>query len=474
MALDLGRIARSLAPVRLTPERVRGDLRPEQTPPAGDWSTWLLLGGRGSGKTLALVNQVCEWAENYPGCRIGLAARTAADVRDTLVYGESGFMNRATRPPRHIEQKRRLEWPNGSHALLLSADEPRQGRGPNFHFSACDELAAWHRPERPGSLWHNLEMATRLPPIDSWAAPVGTRTVIATTPLPSPLLRGFVADALEAPGGKTRVSRLSTRDNAANLAPSFLDKVFGQYEGTHWGRQELDGELLEEAEGAFWERKRNLDPFRVHAADLPPLVETIVAVDPSGNDGEEENDACGIAALGLDERSHVYVLDDKTMHGPPEAWAQAACDTRDAWKADVIIAEGNYGNKMIRSTIWGVDPEASVVIVHAKDGKRTRAMPVAVAYDKGFVHHVGPLGELEAELTGWSPYGGGRSPNRLDAVVWGVTHFLPAVHAAMTRAAKKRREDALTASELRREQSARDADAYRKMIRKREMARERW
>ncbi len=466
MAIDLGRIARSFAPVVATDERVKGALRPDQEPPEGDWSTWLLLGGRGSGKTLSLVNVVCEWAEEFPGCRIGLGARTAADVRDTIIYGKSGFMSMAARPPRHVEQKRRLEWPNGSFALLLSADEPRQGRGPNFHFAACDELMAWHRPERPGSLWHNIKLATRLPAEPGWKRRPGARTVVATTPLPNPLLRQMVEKASAT--GPIRMSRLKTKDNAANLAEEFLDEQMALWEGTHWGRQELDGELLDEAEGAFWSRERNLDPFRVHPADVPPLVEKIVSVDPTSGGGEEHNDECGITVQGVDEAGHVYTLDDRTLRGPPEVWAQAAVDARDAWGCDLIVAEGNQGGQMVRTTIWGVDPEANVVIVHARDGKRARAMPVAVVYDKGFAHHVGPLKELEDQLTAWSPYGGGASPNRLDALVWGVTYFLPHVHLAMTRAAKARREAERTSQELRREQSHRDAEAFRKLVRDRE------
>ncbi len=473
MALDLARIARSMAPVEVTDERVRGDLRPEQRPPQGDWSTWLLLGGRGSGKTLSLVNVVCEWAEEFPGCRIGIGARTASDVRDTLIYGKSGFMSAAVRPPRYTAQRRRLEWPNGSFALLLSADEPRQGRGPNFHFAACDELMAWHQPERPGSLWHNIKLATRLPAEPGWKRRPGARTVVATTPLPNPLLRQMVKNAAKA--GATRLSRLLTKDNADNLAPEFLDEQMALWEGTHWGRQELGGELLDEAEGAFWSRERNLDPFRVPSlADLPPLIERVVAVDPTTGDGEADNDECGIVVAGLSEDGHVYILDDRSLKGPPEVWATASVDARDAWKADLIVAEGNQGGKMVRSTIWGVDAEANVAIVHARDGKRVRAMPAAVVYDKGFAHHVGRLDTLEDEMVGWSPYGGGKSPNRLDADVWAVTHFLPHVHAAMTRAARAKREADRLSKELTREQSSRDAESFRAMVRKREREKEKW
>lgn len=464
MALNLARIARSLAPARATDRRLDGKpLRPEQLPPEGAWSTWLLLGGRGSGKSLGLNNQIIEWAEDFPRCRIGIGARTMPELREELLYGESGLLTRALRPPQYLEQRRRLVWPNGSIARLFSADEPRQGRGPNLHFFAADEVMAWHRPERPGSLWFNLKMATRLPARPEWERRPGSRGVAATTPLPNELLRQLVAKA--SAGGPVRVSRLRTLDNAENLAPEFLDDVLGTWEGTRWGRQELDGELLEDAEGALWSREINIDPHRCKPGDVPPLVRRVVSVDPSGGDGE--GDACGITAQGVSEDGHIYVLDDRTVNGPPEAWARAVVDTRDTWKADLIVAEGNYGDKMVRSTIWGVDPSANVQIVHARDGKRARAMPIAVIYDKGFVHHVGHLKKLEDEMCGWASYED-PSPNRIDALVWGCTHLLPYVHTAMRKAAREAREAAKTAAEKKREQHVRDAEEFRRNRRARD------
>jgi phage terminase large subunit-like protein len=453
---QVARIARSLAPVKQTPEKVKGALRATQEPPDGDWRTWLVLAGRGWGKSLTLANQIVTWAEEHPGCRIGIAARTSADLRDTLLYGESGIMTQAIRPPRHVAQRRRLEWPNGSQAILLSADEPRQGRGHNFHYAAADELMAWPHPERPGSLWHNLRLATRLP------GPLGTRLVAATTPLPSDLLRGMVADAEKGP--LTRVTRGRTEENADNLSPDFLTETRGQWGGTRWARQELDGEILGDAEGALWSRDVNLTPYRVPSP--PPLSYVVVGVDPSVGDGS--GCACGIVVVGVGFDGHLYVLADYTLSAGPAEWAAAVIKARNDFKADLIVAEGNQGGQLVKQVLLGVDPWANVVIVNARRGKRARAEPVAALYDKGFVHHVGgdALTKLEDEMVSWGAYSEA-SPNRIDALVWGCTHLLPYTHDAVYQAEKARQEAAKDEAERARDQVTRDQEAYRKSVRDR-------
>lgn len=442
-------MARSLAPVVLTDRRVKGDLRPTQLPPEGDWRTWLILAGRGWGKSLTLANLIVTWAEEHPGCRIGLAARTSADLRDTILYGESGILTQATRPPRHVAQRRRLEWPNGSQAILLSADEPRQGRGHNFHYAAADELMAWPHPERPGSLWHNLRLATRLP------GPLGTRLVAATTPLPSDLLRSLVDDA--AKGTNTRVTRGRTEENAANLSPDFLTETRGQWEGTRWARQELDGEILGDAEGALWSRDVNLAPYKL--AEAPPLSYVVVGVDPSVGDGS--GCACGIVVVGVGFDGHLYVLADYTLSAGPAEWAAKVVQAVRAHNAQLIVAEGNNGGQLVKQVLLGVDPYANVVIVNARRGKRARAEPIALLYDKGLVHHVGGgLTKLEDEQVSWGAYSEA-SPNRIDALVWACTQLLPYTHDAVYKAEKARQDALKTAAELARDQAVRDAEAFR-------------
>lgn len=371
--------------------------RPAQLPPSQTWKVWLILAGRGFGKSRAGAEQVRAWA-SVPKQRIALIGETAADVRDVMVEGESGIM--ACCPPwnqpRYEPSKRRLTWPNGSIATTYSGDAPEQLRGPQHHHAWCDELAKWKYPE---DCWDNLELGLRL----------GTdpRAVVTTTPRPIPLLKQLLAD----PG--TVVTRGSTYDNTVNLAPSFKERILARYEGTRLGRQELYAEILEDTVGALWSRQL-LEDTRVRA--VPALKRLVVGLDPGGD--------AGIVAVGLGEDGHGYVLDDRSMSGSPAAWAGQAIALYHTLQANAIIAERNHGGEMVELTLRTQDAKVAVQTVWASQGKYARAEPVSALYEQKKVHHVGMFGPLEDELTNWVPGEGMPSPNRLDALVWACTALM--------------------------------------------------
>jgi phage terminase large subunit-like protein len=377
--------------------------RPEQVPPDdGEWSVFLYLAGRGAGKTRAAAEWVRRQAHRFPGCRIAVVARTAADVRDVCIEGESGLL--AIHPPADVPlyepSKRRLTWRNGSQATCYSADEPDLLRGPQHHFAWADELATWQRLDEA---WANLQLGLRLGE--------RPRCMVTTTPRPLPLLR----DLLRRPS--TIVRRGSTFDNAANLAPSALAEFRARYEGTRIGRQELHGELLDDVPGALWTRAM-LDDNRVTAA--PDLVRVVVAVDPAVTSGEN-SDETGIVVAGRADTGHLYVLADRSCRLTPDGWARRVVSAFDEWKADRIIGETNNGGDLIEQTIRTVRASIPFTKVTATRGKRVRAEPIAALYEQGRVHHVGAFPELEDQACTFAPDQVVGSPDRLDALVWALT-----------------------------------------------------
>ncbi len=377
--------------------------RPEQLAPEGDWVTWLYLAGRGAGKTRSAAEWVRQVARDHAGCRIALVARTAADVRDVVVEGESGLL--AIHPPAerplYEPSKRRVVWANGSQAGCYSADEPDLLRGPQHHFAHADELATW---QRANETWSNLRLGLRL-----GAHP---RVVVTTTPKPTRLLQ----ELLSAP--TTVVTRGSTYSNAANLAPSALEEFRRLYEGTRIGRQELHGEMLTDTPGALWTRA-TLDEHRVKEA--PELVRVVVGVDPAVTSGEA-SDQTGIVVAGRSKTGHWYVLADRTCRLSPDGWARRAVAAFDEFKADRLVAEVNNGGELVESVLRTVRRTLPVTKVHASRGKRTRAEPIAALYEQGKVHHVGAFHALEDEMTAFTPDNVARvSPDRVDALVWAMT-----------------------------------------------------
>ena len=376
--------------------------RPEQLPPAGDWWAWLVLAGRGFGKT----RSICEWAQGQamtrPRSRGAIVAATAADVRDVLIEGESGLL--AIAPPwgrpRYEPSKSRVTWPNGSRASLYSADEPRRLRGPQFHWAIADELAAW----RYDDAWDMLQLGVRLGS--------DPRIVVATTPRPTAVIRGLLKDA------SVVTTRGNTYANRANLAPRFLDRIRTKYEGTRLGRQEIEGEVLDDTPGALWTLAQ-IEALRVKAA--PELHRVVVGVDPSAT---SYGDEAGIIVAGIGADGHGYVLADTSLQASPHGWGSAAVLAYHTHQADRLVAEVNNGGEMVELTIRTVDPLVSYRAVHASRGKRTRAEPVAALYEQGRVHHVGALSKLEDEMCTWSAIEGEASPNRMDALVWALTELM--------------------------------------------------
>lgn len=376
--------------------------RPSQAPPEGEWRTWLILAGRGWGKTRTGAEWVLDRVE-AGARRIALVARTAADIRDVMIEGESGILAVAPPAARPVYEpsKRRLTWPNGAIATAYSADQPSLLRGPQHDTAWADELAAW---EKADETWAMLLLGLRLGD--------DPRTCVTTTPRPTREIRDLVAQPT------TALTRGSTMENAANLAPGFLDEIVRRYEGTRLGRQELYAEILDDTPGALWTRSM-LEQAYVDQA--PELVRVVVAIDPAAT-AHEESDETGIVVAGRGADGHAYVLADRSCRMSPDGWARRAVAAFDEHQADRIVAEVNNGGDMVEAVVRTVRAGVPYRKVHATRGKRLRAEPVAALYEQGRVHHVGRLPELEDQLTSWTPEDSG-SPDRLDALVWAITEL---------------------------------------------------
>jgi phage terminase large subunit-like protein len=396
----------------------RAVARPEQLAPAGDWSTWLFMAGRGAGKTRAAAEwireSVCGSTPLGSGRykQLALVGETAADVRDTMVGdgkgpGEgSGLLQVHPKDflPIYEPSKRRLTWPNGAIATLYNATEPDQLRGPQHDASWCDELAKWKYAE---ATWDMLQFGLRLGR--------DPRCVITTTPRPTKLLKSIMAD----PG--TVITQGSTFDNRANLAASFLATILRRYEGTRLGRQELNAEILEDVEGALWTRAM-IEAARIGAGDVPTLRRIVVAIDPAVSCGED-SDETGIIVAGLGADDCGYLLEDLSGRYQPHEWASIAVRAYHRHKADRIVAEVNQGGAMVEATVRVVDPNVPYKAVHASRGKIARAEPVSALYEQNRIHHAGAFPALEAQLCEFAP-GATSSPDRLDAAVWAFTELM--------------------------------------------------
>ena len=375
--------------------------RETQRTPPGDWRVWLILAGRGFGKTRTGAEFVRERVEAGTAQHIALVGATASDVRDTMIEGESGLL--AIFPPwnrpKYEPSKRRVTFRNGAIATAFTADEPDRLRGPNHDLAWADELAAWRYPDA----WDMLMLGLRIG--------VDPRVVVTTTPRPIESIKALVARP------DCHVTRGSTYDNAANLSGAFLREILELYEGTTIGRQELHAEILDDVDGALWTRDL-LDLHRV--TDYPELTRIVVAIDPAATSGARSAET-GIVAAGI-RNNDAFILDDCSIRGTPVEWARAAIALFHRTKADRIVAEANQGGEMITHTLRTVDPTVPVRLVHASRGKQTRAEPVAALYEQGRVHHVGYFSTLEDQLCSWVP--GGPSPDRLDALVWALTELV--------------------------------------------------
>lgn len=379
-----------------------------QRPPGGDWTAWILLGGRGAGKTRAGAEWVLECVAYRQAKRIALIGETFADAREVMVGGPCGLLKIPlydSEIPKYVKTERKLIWPNGAEAFCFSADDPDSLRGHAFDLAWCDEFAKWRYAQET---FDNLQFALREGP--------RPRQLITTTPRNRPELRAL----LDMRG--VAVTRARSEDNRENLSPAFFDSIVARYKGTRLGRQELDGEVLEDAAGALWTRDL-IEKNRVRAA--PEMTRIVVAVDPPVTTGPRA-DACGIVAAGQGVDGVCYVLEDRSVQGlTPEGWAKRALALYRSLKADCLVVETNQGGDLVRSVMAQVDAGVPVRNVHATRGKRLRAEPVAMLYEQGRAKHVGAFPELEDEMTSYGAEGpAGRSPDRLDALVWAVTELM--------------------------------------------------
>jgi phage terminase large subunit-like protein len=384
---------------------------------------WLLMAGRGYGKTRIGAETVRERITNGRWGRVALVAATAADARDVMIEGESGLL--AISPPwwrpEYEPSKRRLTWPNGAMATAYSSETPSRLRGPQHDGAWCDEVASW---KNASETWDMLMFGLRLG--------LSPQVVATTTPKPIRLVRDMVRDP------RTVVTGGSTYENAPNLAQAAIDRFRARYEGTSLGQQELHAVLLTEVPGALWKRS-TIDANRVDPdlGQVPAMLRIVVAIDPAVTSGEDSDDT-GIIVAGLGVDGHVYVLWDATQRSDPFTWASEAVRLFHHYQADAIVAEVNNGGDLVAFTLATVDANVPVHSVHASRGKRTRAEPVSAKYEQGLVHHlklpsrrvidesngqvrdVPVLEDLEDQLCTWTT-DSEESPDRLDALVWAVT-----------------------------------------------------
>jgi phage terminase large subunit-like protein len=391
--------------------------RDSQLPPpdgVAPWRTWLMLGGRGAGKTRAGAEWVRAQAlglqpfASAPAKRIALVGETIAAVRSVMIEGVSGLLavHQDDECPAYEPSKRQVVWRNGAIAQVFSAEEPDALRGPQFAVAWLDEICKWHHADRTFDM---LQFALRLGQ--------SPRQVVTTTPRPMALLRRLMGDT------GTVTTRMTTRENEGHLAPDFIRQLEARYGGTLLLRQELEGELIEDRADALW-RREVIEAHRVERA--PALARVVIAVDPPVTSGAKA-DACGIVVAGLGADGCAYVVDDRTVRGrEPLAWAEVAVRAYHAHAADAIVAEVNQGGELVPAVIRQVDAGVPIRLVRATRGKWIRAEPVAALYARGLVRHVGAWPELEDQMCDFGPDGlsGGRSPDRLDALVWALTALM--------------------------------------------------
>ncbi len=385
--------------------------RPEQQLPKGDWNTWLLMGGRGSGKTMTGA----EWVRGLAAQQIGpiaIVGETMIEALQIMVRGDSGILKVTPHEERPIIRGHTLLWPNGVEGMLLGASDPERFRGPQFAAAWCDEIGKWSNAE---AAWDMLQFGLRLGD--------RPRQVATTTPRATPLIRRLIAEPL------TVVTRMATRQNEDNLAKAFLKAIVARYENTVLGRQELEGELIEDRPDALWSRS----VFRV--AEDGPLERIVVAVDPPVS-GHKRSDACGIVVAGRVGEGAVVLADWSFAPAAPDAWARRAVSAFHEFGADCIVAEVNQGGDMVKAVIAQEDANVPVRAVRASRGKWVRAEPVAALYANGRVAHRPGLTALEDEMCAFGADGlaEGHSPDRVDALVWALTELMPVVAVPRIRA----------------------------------------
>ena len=388
--------------------------RDSQLAPDGQWSTWCILSGRGWGKTRTGAEYVIDKAQTYPGCHIALVGRTVADVRDVMIRGRSGIL-KISPPwfkPVYKPSLRLLVWPNGSYATTYSADEPDQLRGPQHSFAWADERAAWQYDDA----WDQLIFGLRIEP----APGIIPQCVVTTTPRNTKAMKALVSDPT------TVVTRRSTYENAENLSPRFLREIERKYGNTRLGDQEIEGHIIDDIDGALWKRDW-IDRNRV--VKHPELKRIVVAVDPPATSTATSDSPaeCGIVVVAVGIDNHGYMLADYSLVGTPDEWASAALTAYALFEADAIVGEVNNGGEMVEAVIRNVAKDKKMgqvafKAVRATRGKQLRAEPISTLYQRDLIHHVGTFADTEYQQCNWVP--GEKSPDRLDANVWGFTELM--------------------------------------------------
>ena len=393
-------------------DRWRLQARPEQVAPEGDWTTWLFLGGRGAGKTRAGAEWIRERVETGAAQRIALVAATAADARAIMVEGESGILKISSRSnrPKFEPSKRQLVWKSGAVATLYSTEEPDSLRGPQHDTAWCDELAKWNYAQ---ATWDNLQLSLRL-----GARP---QQMVTTTPRPIGTLKAIMAR------NDSALTRGTTYDNRANLAPAFFAEVIRRYEGTRFGRQEIEAQLLEDVPGALWSRATLESAVMAPGSALPQLTRVVIGVDPSGTRGGDDRDSVGIVAAARGSDGLFYVLGDYTCALSPAGWGRRVAEAASLHSADCVVAEQNFGGAMVESVLQAANVEARVKMVTASRGKAVRAEPIAALYEQGRVRHAKGFAALEDQLAAFTTngYAGNKSPDSADALIWALTELIP-------------------------------------------------
>ncbi len=375
--------------------------RPSQLPPQGDWNNWLILAGRGFGKTRTGAETVRSWIKDGLYRRIALIGQTFDEVRSVMIEGETGILNvhSDNERPRFEPSNGRLIWPNKAIANIYGADYYEKLRGPQFDLAWIDELAKFRRPEKA---WQQLMLGLRLGK--------KPRCIITTTPRPITLIEKLLKDPL------TVVTRGSTFENQENLSPTFINQIVKQFEGTKLGAQELYAEVLSERQGALWQRSN----IRYQVPENTSWQRIVIAIDPAVTH-HEDSDETGIVIAALADNKNAYVLDDLSGRYSPADWGRRVVDAYWRHKADRIVAEVNKGGDMVERILRSIDPHVSYRAVRATRGKVTRAEPIAALYEQGQVYHIKPLQLLETQLCEYIPGITSKSPDRLDALVWALT-----------------------------------------------------
>jgi len=384
--------------------------RPTQLTPQGDWNIWLILAGRGWGKTRTGAADAMLYALRNPEVQVAVITPTFGDIRRVAFGGVSGILKTLPqgcmlegRGQGYNSSASEIRLFNGSKIFGFSATEPDRLRGPQFHRAWCDELAAWRYPETFDQLMFALRLGDN------------PQCVITTTPRPTPLIRKLLDR------DDVRVTTGSTFENEANLAESTLAMLKEKYEGTTLGRQELYAEVLDNLEGALW-NNRMIDEARLPKDSQIEFTKIVVALDPAVT-ANDDSDETGIVVVGKDQQNKYYLLDDKSGKYSPDEWGRLSVELYYTWEANLIVAEVNNGGDLVERLIRSIDTSCRYRSVHASRGKMLRAEPISALYEQGKVHHLGVFPELENQMCTYTGDRPKPSPDRLDALVWGLTEI---------------------------------------------------